>query len=867
MQFLLRLGTAALALLLSLVILVTGIATAGYYYLEPGLPSADTIRDVKLQTPLRVYSRDGRLMAQLGEQWRTPVRFEQIPDLVVKAFLAAEDDRFFKHPGFDYQGIMRAGINYLLTGERSQGGSTITQQLARAYFLTPERSFVRKARELILAVQIEKEFEKSEILALYLNKIFLGQRAYGIAAAAQVYFGKDLDELTLPETATLAGIPKAPSQLNPINGPARSAQRRHYVLGRMRDLGFIDQAQYAQAIATPLVARLHGPKVELEAPYVTEMVRAQMVERFGAAAYTDGYRVMTTIDSHLQAAANTALATALFEYDRRHGYRGPSASGVLAKLPTSPGPERDQALQALLLRYPGDADLRPAVVLSLGKDNSAQFYVRDLGLLRVPWEGLRWQRYLSDAARGQMPKAVAEMVAPGDVVHLLHTSNRGWLLAQTPAVEGAFVALDPADGATVALSGGFDFFTSKYNRAVQAKRQPGSSFKPFVYSAALEHGYTPASLINDAPLVFGDSELEDVWRPENYAREFNGPTRMREALVKSLNLCSVRILMGTGIDAAIRYIRSFGFDDIALPHNLSLALGSGGASPWDMAAGYSTFANGGHRIEHYVIDRVFDASGQEVFATEPLRACRACEPAPVASAPGGLAADAVDTGGAQTFAVTGSDLPPGTAVDGSGVAHPDEVPAYASVEDMIARATDWRPTVTETPGFYRDLRLAPRIIPAENAFLVYDMMRDVIRRGTGRRARELGREDIAGKTGTSNDRRDAWFSGFNGALVATAWVGFDKERSLGPREEGGQTALPMWKYFMARALKNTPERPLPQPSDLVLARISPDTGQLAAAGDSGSIFEFFRPADLASAEQALQQAGPARQADQSAEIF
>jgi penicillin-binding protein 1A len=635
----------------------------------------------------------------------------------------------------------------------------------------------------------------------------------------------------------------------------------------MTELGFIDRPDGAsRGHETGQARACIRRSFEVEAPYVAEMVRLAVLKRFGAAARTRATSVMTRPSTRgLQAAANTRAGhRTLVEYDRRHGWRGPSASGALAKVPATPGPARDQALQALLERYPGDADLRPAVVLSLGKDNSAQFYVRDLGLLRVPWEGLRWQRYLSDAARGEMPKAVAEMVAPGDVVHLLHTSNRGWLLAQTPAVEGAFVALDPADGATAALSGGFDFFESKYNRAVQAKRQPGSSFKPFVYSAALEHGFTPASLINDAPLVFGDSELEDVWRPENYAREFNGPTRMREALVKSLNLCSVRILMGTGIDAAIRYIRGFGFDDTALPHNLSLALGSGGASPWDMAAGYSTFANGGHRIEHYVIDRVFDASGREVFATEPLRTCRACEPPPAAAAPAGLAAEA---GGAQTFAVAGSDLPPGTAVDGSGMGRPDEVPAYASVEDMIARATDWRPTVAETPGFYRDLRLAPRIIPAENAFLVYDMMRDVIRRGTGRRARELGREDIAGKTGTSNERRDAWFSGFNGALVATAWVGFDKERSLGPREEGGQTALPMWKYFMARALSHTPERPLSPPADLVLARISPDTGQLAAAGDSGSIFEFFRPADLASAEQALQQAGPARQADQSAEIF
>ncbi len=869
MQFLLRLGTAVLALLLTLAILVAGAGAAGYYYLAPGLPSADTIRDVKLQTPLRIYSRDGRLMAQLGEQWRTPVRFEEVPEVVVKAFLAAEDDRFFEHPGFDYQGILRAAIHFARTGERSQGGSTITQQLARAYFLTPERSFVRKAKELILAVQIEKEFGKAEILSLYLNKIFLGQRAYGIAAAAEVYFGKSLDELTLAEAATLAGIPKAPSQLNPVNGPARSAQRRSYVLGRMRSLGFIDQAQYAEAAATTLAARLHGPKVELEAPYVTEMVRAQMIERFGPAAYADGYRVMTTIDSRLQAAANTALETALFEYDRRHGYRGPSARGALDKLPARPGPARNQALQTLLEKYPGDTAFRPAVVLSLGKDNSALFFVRDLGELTVPWDGLRWRRYINDAATGEAPKVVGDIVAPGDVVHLLHTTNRGWLLAQPPAVEGAIVALDPADGATAALAGGFSFYESKYNRAVQARRQPGSSFKPFVYSAGLEHGFTTASLINDAPLVFGDSELEDVWRPENYAREFNGPTRMREALVKSLNLCSVRILMGTGIEAAIRHIRAFGFDDTALPRNLSLALGSGGASPWDIAAGYSTFANGGRRIEHYIIDRVFDANGHEVFATEPLRACAACESSQPAAPAGAIP---VEEGGAQTFAVDSIKLQPGTTLDGSGMAWADEVPAYGSVEEMITQGMNWRPAAAETPAFYRDRRVAPRIIPADNAFLVYDMMRDVIRRGTGRRARDLGREDIAGKTGTSNDRRDAWFSGFNGALVATAWVGFDKERSLGPREEGGQTALPMWKYFMARALSHTPEYPLPQPPDLISVRISADTGQLAAAGDNSAIFEYFRPADLAAADQndtggAPQSANPFLQPDQGTDIF
>jgi penicillin-binding protein 1A len=859
MQLVLRLSTAAAALIFTIATVVTAAAAAGYYYLVPGLPSAEIIREVKLQTPLRIFSRDGRLMAQLGEQRRTPVRFEEVPDVVVKAFLAAEDDRFFEHPGFDYQGILRAALNYAATGERTQGGSTITQQLARAYFLTPERSFVRKAKELILAVRIEHEFTKAEILSLYLNKIFLGQRAYGVAAAAEVYFGKPLKEINLAEAATIAGIPKAPSQLNPVSGPARATQRRAYVLGRMHDLDYIDDEQYKAALDTPLVARLHGPRVELEAPYVTEMVRAEMVERFGQAAYTDGYTVVTTVDSRLQSAANAALATALFEYDRRHGYRGPSERGVFSRISSAPGNARDQALQAELERYPGDQDLRPAVVLSLGADNSAVMYVRDLGVLTVPWDGLKWRAYVSESSLGPPPKAITDILAIGDVVHLLHTANRGWLLAQLPEVEGAFVALDPHDGATVALAGGFDFFASSYNRAVQSKRQPGSSFKPFIYSAALEHGFSTATVINDAPLVFGDGDLEDVWRPENYSGEFNGPTRMREALVNSLNLVSVRILMGTGIEEAIQHIKSFGFEETALPRNLSLALGSGGASPWDMAQGFSVFANGGRRVQHYLVERIIDGTGSSMYEAQPQRTGEIC------AAPAAI----TDAGNADAAAI--AEARASTRAPVIGRTGSDEVPAYATAADMIASGESWHPTRDQAPQFCSDAHGAPRVISPENAFLVYDMMRDVIRRGTGRRARDLGRPDIAGKTGTSNERRDAWFSGFNGALVATAWVGFDQERSLGEREEGGQTALPMWKYFMARALWRTPEAPLPQPPTLITARISPDTGLLAAADDSRAIFELFRATDLAVLESptpgSASESGNAMQAGDGTDIF
>jgi penicillin-binding protein 1A len=848
MQFLLRLGTAAVALGFTLVIAVVVVAGAGYYYLAPGLPSPATMREVKLQTPLKIYSRDGRLMAQIGEQRRTPVRFEEIPDVVVKAFLAAEDDRFFEHPGFDYQGILRAGFNFLVTGERSQGGSTITQQLARAYFLTPERSFVRKAKELILAVQIERAFTKAEILALYLNKIFLGQRAYGVAAAAEVYFGKSLAELSLAEAATIAAIPKAPSQLNPVSGPARSAQRRGYVLGRMRQLRYINAADYETALANPPLARLYAPKVELQAPYVTEMVRAEMVEKFGEAAYSAGYTVITTLDSRLQRAANTALATALFEYDRRHGYRGPRERNALATVAAVEGPAREVALRNLLDRFPASADLRPAVVLAVGTDDSARFFVRDEGEVTVPWSGLKWRPYKNEDSLGEMPPDAGSLLAAGDVVHLLKTSNRGWLLAQVPEVEGAFVALDPADGATVALAGGFDFYSGSFNRAVQAKRQPGSSFKPFIYSAGLDHGYTPATVINDAPLVFGDVEAEDTWRPENYSRDFNGPTRMREALVKSLNLVSVRILMGTGIERAIRHIAAFGFDGTALPRNLSLALGSGGASPWDVARGYAVFANGGRRVDHYVIERVLDASGKVVFQADPLKACRSC------SGDGDAATAELD--GAATAVAAGSPLPG------------DGVPAYADVAEMERHGLAWRPGVAQAPNLYQGTRIGTQVISPENAFMVYDMMRDVIRRGTGRRARELGRGDIAGKTGTSNERRDAWFSGFNRELVATAWVGFDQERSLGDREEGSQTALPMWKSFMARALKNTAEAALPLPGGLVAARIEPGSGQLAAAGDPRAVFEYFREADMAALNAAAASAESGiLQADEAVELF
>lgn len=837
MKLLIRAFLGLVGVGLTLIIAGGAAGAAAWYFLSPGLPSVESMQDVPLQVPLRIYSRDGSLIAQLGEFRRIPVRYADIPEVVVQAVLAAEDDRFFEHPGFDYQGLVRAGAKLLITGQRSQGGSTITQQLARAYFLTPERTFVRKAKELLLALQIEHTFSKEDILALYLNKIFLGQRAYGIAAAAEVYFGKGLNQLTLAEAAMLAGIPKAPSLLNPVSDPERAGERRAYVLRRMLELDFIDEPTYATALASPVESKLHGPTVELDAPYIAEMVRAEMVTRFGNDATSLGYRVVTTIDSHLQGSADRALRTTLLEYDRRHGFRGPLDRNVLERVDTTIA--REAALQRLLDTYPTHPDLYPAVVVKVGRDNSTTLYIHDVGNTTIAWANLRWRAFVDDETVGPAPTSAADIVAVGDVVYLLRTLNRGWQLAQLPLVQGALVALDPMDGATVALSGGYDFFASKFNRAVQAKRQPGSSFKPFVYSAALEHGFTPATIINDAPIVFDNPGTgQEVWRPENNTGRFYGPTRLREGLVESLNLVSIRILLRTGVGRAVRHIKPFGLPDSAMPRNPTMVLGSGAAAPREMAGGFAAFANGGHRVDPYLIERIEDARGRPIFVAPRRLACPACAERWLGDTPS--AARRLATTPADVVALADGTLP------GQPVGRPgQELPLYRDAAEMISHAEGWRPGTAETPEFLAGDDHAPRIITAENCYLMYDMMRDVIRRGTGRRALALGRADLAGKTGTSNDRRDAWFSGFNQNIVATAWVGFDQERTLGSREEGSRTALPMWMYFMADVLKDSPEAPLQRPPGIVTARISERTGLLALASTRDAMFELFRESDLA----------------------
>ncbi|RMG31921.1 MAG: penicillin-binding protein 1A, partial [Gammaproteobacteria bacterium] len=757
-------------------------ALAVWLLVVPGLPDTNTLRDVRFQVPLKIYAGSGELIAEYGEKRRSPVHYRDIPPLVIKAFLAAEDDRFFEHPGVDYQGILRAAYELIRTGHKRQGGSTITMQVARNFFLTREKTYTRKLREILLALKIERELTKQQILELYLNKIYLGQRAYGVAAAAEVYYGKPLDQLTVDEIATIAGLPKAPSRDNPIASPERARVRRNYVLRRMHELGFIDDATYRAARAAPIHARLHTAVSELPAGYVAEMVRTWMVDRFGEAAYTDGYRVYTTLDGRHQRAAVAAVHRALLAYSRRHGYRGPERH---FDLPRDASPARRQAL---LRGIPTLGGLAPALVTAVA-ERSFTALLADGTEVEVPWRGLAWaRRRRPDGHLDPRPRRAADVVAVGDLVRLeARRDKQGaqvWWLAQVPEVQGALVSVRPDDGAILALVGGYAFPRSKFNRVTQARRQPGSSFKPFIYSAALEKGFTAASIINDAPVVFDDPGLEEAWRPENYSGRFYGPTRLREALVHSRNLVSIRLLREIGIDYALRYVRRFGFDPTRLPRNLSLALGSGSLTPLEMVRGYAVFANGGYRVEPWFIARVLDRRGNLVYEAEPAVVCRACETAPPE----------------RETAPPAESEPPAT------------VPR----------------------------RRAPRVIEARNAWLMGSMMRDVVRRGTGRRALQLGRRDLAGKTGTTNDQRDAWFCGFDSALVAVAWVGFDDHHPLGARETGSRAALPLWMAYMRVALQGVPERIPDPPPGLVTVRIDPRTGLLADSGQADAVFETFR---------------------------
>jgi penicillin-binding protein 1A len=761
-----------------------------YLYLEPKLPSIETLKDVRLQVPLRIYSNDHLLIAEFGEKRREPLDFEQIPPIMINAFLAAEDDRFYQHPGVDYQGILRAAIQLLLTGERRQGGSTITMQVARNYFLSSKKTYTRKLKEIFLALKIERMLSKEEILELYLNKIYLGHRSYGVGAAALVYYGRPLEKLELSEIAMIAGLPKAPSRYNPISDPARALARRNYVIGRMRELNYISKFQYDIAKAAPITAELHTTPSEVEAPYVAEMARVEAVSRFGQDAYTSGYSITTTVDSHLQSAANQALRQAIQSYDKRHGYRGIAGHHDITDITD------DRELIALLEEQPDVATMKKAIVKTVA-EQSAEVLTAQGEKLAIEWPGISWaSAYVNHDIKKGAPKQTQDVLSVGDLIYLyLDTPEKGdpyWRLAQIPAASGALISVSPDNGSILALVGGYDFYLSKFNRVTQAKRQPGSGFKPFIYSAALEAGFTPASLINDAPVVFEDNGLEAAWRPENYSGKFFGPTRLRYALTHSRNLVSIRLLRKMGITHAIKYATRFGFDKNDLPHDLSLALGSGAVTPLAMATGYSVLANGGFFVPPHLINSIRDDHGNLIYQANPIQVCD------------------------------------------------EEMQQLAAEAPQPTEET--RPPHSEN-GEEQEINPVPqcakRAITEQNQFLMHSMLRDVIQQGTARKARALGRRDIAGKTGTTNDQRDAWFNGFNHHIVTTTWLGFDNVEPLGRGEVGGRAALPAWIDYMQVALNGIKEVIPDMPPKMVTIRIDVDTGQPVGVGSSNAIFEVF----------------------------
>jgi penicillin-binding protein 1A len=737
-----------------------------YLYLVPQLPDADQLKQIKLETPLQVLSRDGRLIAEFGEKHTTPLTYEQIPSLYIKAILAAEDDRFFEHEGINYKGLARAVVDILRTGGIQSGGSTITMQVAKNYFLSQERTFSRKFTELLLAKDIEDSLSKQEIMTLYVNKIFLGHRAYGIGAAAQVYYNKKIHELTLAEIAMIAGLPKAPSKYNPVNNPKRAMIRRDWILGRMLELGYIKQGEYDIAIKAPVGLNFRATFAEVNAPWLAEMVREALVDRFGEAIYSSGYKVYTTVSASRQNAASQAVINGLLAYDRRHGWRGAEAHG------------QDQ----LAFRYPVGGLL--AARITTVNEKSATAVLKNGTELQLDWEALRWARpYVSVNQVGPQPKRAADILAVDDIVRVRPRAGEGWELTPVPAVQGQLIALHQDSGAIEAVVGGFDFTESKFNRSLQGWRQAGSTLKPFIYSLALERGYTPASLINDSPLSFGEGD--SAWRPSNADGEFYGPIRLRRALYLSRNMVSIRLLQSVGIDHARSYMQRFGFPRDRMQRNLTLALGSAEVLPVQMAAAYAAFANGGFHVTPYFIAKIEDNNGKILFQANPEKVCRECENQPVA---------------------TPEPEPVATEITGEG--------------DAII--------VTEPPApampFVPNYPVASRIMSARAAWQTQSILRDVIVRGTGRAALGLGRGDLAGKTGTTNDAKDAWFAGFGGKIVAVSWVGFDQPKTLGRMEYGGYAALPLWNGFMGPALAGSAEYHPPLPSGLVPVRVNLSSG-------------------------------------------
>lgn len=743
----------------------TVLISAILYYMEYELPDIEALNTVQLQVPLQIFTQDKKLIATFGEKRRIPLPYDQIPKPLIQAILATEDQRYFQHKGVDLPGLGRATIQLILTGRKLQGGSTITMQVARSFYLTRHKTFGRKLREILLAIKIEHKLKKEKILELYLNKAFLGNRAYGVEAASEIYYGKHLSELSIDQYAMLAGLPKAPSALNPLANPEAAKKRRDHVLARMYDQGYIDEKTYQKAIHQPLNASYHDLQTSVKAPYVAELVREQLARMYGDSIYTDGFKVYTTVNSQLQQIANTAVREHLLAYDQRHGYRG--AIDNLG----SPSLDSMDKWQQILNNLPAINQLEPAAVVEINKNSITALRANgDLNI--IPWSGLSWARKQINADfLGPYPSQASQIVKLGDIIRVIHTT-KGYQLAQLPKAEAGLVSLSPKNGSILAMVGGFDYQNSEFNRITHAKRQPGSSFKPFVYSAALEKGYTLATIINDAPIVVTQND-NSLWRPQNDEHKFYGPTRLRTAIIESRNLVSIRLLALMGLPYTINFLKHFGFTPTQLPPGLSLALGTALVTPLQMAQAYAVFANGGLSIVPYVIDHIQNSNGEVIYQAKPLIAC--------------------------------------------------------------------------DPHCDKHTAAAPRVISAQNAYLITSALRDVIQRGTGKQAKKIGRNDLAGKTGTTQNQVDAWFAGYNPDLVAITWMGFDQPQSL--HEHGAKAALPMWMQFVQSALKNKTEHSLEQPPGIVSIRINPSTGKRASATDPLAMFEYFMSPFLPSTEK------------------
>ena len=763
------------------------------------------LKDVQLQTPMQVFTKDGLLINQFGEKRRIPVTIDEIPQTLINAFLATEDNRFYDHIGIDPIGIVRSAVVLISTGEKKQGASTITMQLARNFFLTREKAYIRKVKEIFIALHIEGVLTKDEILELYLNKIELGNRAFGIGAAAQVYYGKELKDLTLAQMAMIAGLPKAPSALNPIRNPTRAKARRNVVLGRLLTEDYITQEQYNEATSQPITAYFHGAEINLYAPYISEMVRAEMVSRYGVdKAYNSGFKIFTSVESKVQKAAQNALVNNLHSYDMRHGFRGPT--DVLWNPETQPALTEQQILNKLQ-SVNELGTLKVAAVLSVN-NKTATVLLKNGEQTTLTWDSLKWARkYITRYRQSFAPKAATDILTPGMQIWVRQNEDNSYLLSQIPEASSAIVSLDPQDGRIKAIVGGYSFEQSQYNRAIQAKRQVGSNIKPFIYSAALEKGYTLASILNDAPINQWDKSQGVAWRPKNSPAVYNGPIRIRRALAQSKNVISVRLLRGVGLQRTADHLLKFGFKDADINRSESLALGSASITPLELARGMSTFANGGHLIEPYFISEIQDAYGNVLFKANPALACDE-EPLPTHNA----------------------------------------LSMHNSDDEME-----------------QTKKCAPRIISKQNAFLIADAMNSAIWgggswahktgwSGTGWRAQALDRRDISGKTGTTNDSVDTWFSGFNSNVMTSVWVGFDNpgnalgrstynnnldSSQISGAESGAKTAQPAWVEFMKAALEGKPEAPIEPPEGLVSIRIDLATGLLSHKNDYTSRFEYF----------------------------